>query len=415
VLSEMPLILDFLSPMDIADIFLLAMSRRSYNSLIIEPGEAAHSVTIEPTGASLCQPLPPELGDAVIARLCLIAGVPVAAPSAQFGRIQANNQDVEVDLFFGVRPTPNGLSAEIWRLSTNAEVNSTDGASIDQYDLLGELGSGGMGVVYRAIHKPLSRTVAIKILHERFSQDALALKRFVREARAASKLNHAGIVAVYDFGITHSGRSFLVMELVEGSSLRALLQSPFTPIRAVRIMQQLLTAIHAVHEVGIIHRDLKPENIFVAADDHVKIGDFGAAKDNSNLTLSNITQPGLIFGTPSYMSPEHIQGWPTDHRTDLYALGCIFFELITGKPPYRGKSAVEVFNLHVTCPLPKIESSIEALPPIFTQIIEVALAKDDDERYQNALEFRADLERAEASLLRNTIRSGWRRWLTKAE
>jgi serine/threonine protein kinase len=407
--------LNSLSPMEIADILLLSLCRRGYNSIAIEPSREAHAITIEPSGEPFCDPIPPDLGDAVIARLCLISKTPVAAPTSQFGKLQVNTQDEEVDLFFGVRPTVHGLSAELWRLSSHLENQGAEGSSIDQYEILGELGTGGMGVVYRAIHKPLNRPVAIKILHERYSQDALSLKRFVREARAASKLNHPGVVAVYDFGVTQNGRSFLAMELVEGTSLRTLVKTPMPPLRATRIMRQLLGAIQAVHESGIVHRDLKPENIFIYGDDQVKIGDFGAAKDNSNSTLSNITQPGLIFGTPSYMSPEHIQGWPTDHRTDLYALGCILFEMITGKPPYQGRSPVEIFNLHITCPTPKMESPLEPLPPLFAEIIEMALAKDDEERYQSAADFLADMERAENALHKNQTKSGWRRWLTKTE
>jgi serine/threonine protein kinase len=393
-----------LSPRELVDLILVVMLRRPYNAILLEPSDEGHRLYAEPGGVDLCHPLPAALADAVSVRFLLLAGLDLTAASAQFGRLTAKADSEHDELMIGVRPTARGFAVELWRLADTA--TGGDATTLDQYELQEEIGRGGTGIVYRALHRPLRRQVAIKILHPRCSQDPLAIKRFIREARAASKIIHSGVVAVYDFGVTTDGRAFLVMELVEGRSLRSALKTPFQPERSLNIARQLAEALAVIHEAGVVHRDLKPENIFLSPSGSAKIGDFGAARDQSGPNL-NVTQPGLVFGTPAYMSPEHIQGSATDQRTDIYALGCILYEMLYNQVPFPGKSVMEMFIGHISHPIPLGDTPHGPLPGPMMRILQRSMAKQADERYQDAREMLADLDRA----MNAFQRGGWRRWL----
>ena len=236
---------------------------------------------------------------------------------------------------------------------------------------------GGMGIIYRARHLAVGRAVAVKILRADLARNTEALLRFHREAQAAAAIGHPHIVEVLDFGHGADGGAYLVMELVEGESLAALLrrEGPLGVPRALKIARQVADALAAAHAKGIVHRDLKGENVMVRGDaggDFVKVLDFGISKVmEDDAGHAPITRDGAVLGTPQYMAPEQgSDGGLVDHRADLYALGCILFELLTGSLPYEGKTPVEVLYKHNHAPIPKpsarapqahVPSSVDAL------------------------------------------------------
>ena len=261
-----------------------------------------------------------------------------------------------------------------------------------RYEIVGPLGAGGMGTVYRGLQLSVDRPVAIKVIHSTLTSDRDAVKRFLREARLASKLNQANIVNVYDFG-QFEGVLYLVMELLVGRTLASELDGKAMSMRrAVVIALQLCDALAAAHAQTIVHRDLKPGNIVILAEpagrDVVKVLDFGLAKLAAHPTQSQVTNPETMLGTPLYMAPEQIQGKDSDTRTDLYALGCILYELLGGQPPFVEATVVNVLARHLgdePAPLP-------GLPPWLQAVISRLLVKDPAGRFQTASEVRAALE-----------------------
>jgi serine/threonine-protein kinase len=264
-----------------------------------------------------------------------------------------------------------------------------------RYRLLGPVGQGGMAEVQRAYDEQLDREVAVKILHARYSDDRSFLLRFRREAQAAASLNHPNIVSVYDAGDA-DGRPFIVMELVRGRSLRDLTRSErVTAGRAIEIVGDAALALNYAHEHGLIHRDIKPGNILISQDGEVKVTDFGIARA---VNAETITETAAVFGTAAYVSPEQAQGETVDRRTDVYSLGCVLYELLAGQQPFHADSPVALAYQHVSAvPVPPSELAGESTAEL-DAITFKAMAKDPDDRYQNAREFNADLERARAGV-----------------
>jgi serine/threonine protein kinase len=271
----------------------------------------------------------------------------------------------------------------------------------DKYRLDERLGTGGMGTVYRATHLLIDRPVAVKLLNPRFVEDEAAQARFRREARAAGRLQHSNAVAVTDFGRTSDGYVYIVMELLEGRTLRDVLarEAPLDTARSVSMMMQISAAVAAAHEAGIIHRDLKPANIFIVqrkdAPPFVKVLDFGIAKlaaesieDDDPKTLTAV---GVMIGTPKYMSPEQCDGGPLTPASDVYSLGIILYEMLTGTTPFTGTSPLAIALKHSTeDPRPPREWVV-TIPPAIEELVLKALAKNPLERPQNAAEFRREL------------------------
>lgn len=271
----------------------------------------------------------------------------------------------------------------------------------DKYRLEERLGVGGMGTVYRATHVLIDRPVAVKVLNQRFVEDDAARARFRREAKAAGRLQHTNAVTVTDFGQSPEGYVYIVMELLEGRTLRDILakEAPLDPARAVSLMLQISAAVAAAHEAGIIHRDLKPANIFIVQRSEVpsvvKVLDFGIAKlaaemldDDDPKTL---TQIGAMIGTPRYMSPEQCDGIELTPAADVYSLGVILYEMLTGTVPFSGSTPLAIAMKHTTEVPRKPREFVASIPPALEDLVLHALEKDPRDRPDNAASFRAEL------------------------
>ncbi len=282
-----------------------------------------------------------------------------------------------------------------------SEVDLTGRVIAGRFEIVEHLGTGGMGTVYKAQHITLPRTFAIKILREELAEDEGFIERFRREAIAASRVEHPNVIYITDFGKTEAGEVYLIMEYLQGVGLDQVLaqQGRLAPNRAVNILAQIADALDVAHSVNVVHRDLKPENILITEErgrkDFVKLLDFGIAKvrtpefDGAPLTIQ-----GEVFGTAEYMSPEQATGKQVDGRSDLYAVGCLAHELLTGDPPFLG-SAVAILRDHVYT-TPKTPSALHPdLPilPALDALVLRCLAKEPKKRYQRGSELRQDLMR----------------------
>ncbi|HEX5655826.1 MAG TPA: serine/threonine-protein kinase [Polyangiales bacterium] len=274
-----------------------------------------------------------------------------------------------------------------------------------RYKIVRKIGEGGMGIVYEAVHVMIEKRVALKILREDFSHREDVVERFRQEAKSASRIGHEHIVDISDFGITPGGAHFFVMEFLQGNDLadELELRGPLPTRRAIEIVHQCAKALGAAHIKGIVHRDMKPENIFLLArdtgEDFVKIVDFGIAKmseideHGASTPGRRLTRTGMIFGTPEYMSPEHAAGKELDHRVDIYALGIILYELLTGRVPFLGDTFMGILSQHMFEPLPPlvaVNPSCSA-PPELERLIQRAVAKSADDRPQSMDELAQEL------------------------
>ncbi|RIQ11503.1 Stk1 family PASTA domain-containing Ser/Thr kinase [Jiangella rhizosphaerae] len=272
----------------------------------------------------------------------------------------------------------------------------------DRYELGEVIGRGGMAEVRRGRDSRLGRIVALKMLRVDHASDATFQARFRREAQSAASLNHRNIVAVYDTGedyIDGHRIPYIVMEYVEGQTLREMLQEHqrFTPERSIEILISTLDALEYSHRAGIVHRDIKPGNIMITSGGEVKVTDFGIARSLADTGMA-LTQTAAVVGTAQYISPEQARGEQADARSDLYASGCVLYELLTGRPPFIGESLVSVAVSHVR-EMPTPPSALDPnITPELDAIVMKALAKDRLHRYQSAYEMRTDLERAAAGL-----------------
>jgi serine/threonine-protein kinase len=297
------------------------------------------------------------------------------------------------------------------------------GQLIAHYRIIEKIGSGGMGEVYLAEDTKLKRQVALKFLPRQLTADPQARERFEREAQAAAALNHPNIVTIHEIG-EHEGQVFIAMEYVEGRTLKELIAVNRTPStinrlpisQVLEIATQICSGLAAAHEKGIVHRDVKPENILVDKDNHVKILDFGLAKLKG---VSSLTKGSSTLGTVHYMSPEQTMGQDVDHRTDIWSLGVVLYEMLTAKPPFKGDYEQAVIYSILNEEPTRATTIRKDIPPEFDRILEKALAKEPEERYQHADDLLVDLKHlkrdsrpdrqpAPAALRQNQRR--WARW-----
>jgi serine/threonine protein kinase len=257
------------------------------------------------------------------------------------------------------------------------------GKTLGQYELLSIIGTGGMAVVYKARQESMDRDVAIKVIGGQLAENADFITRFEREARLIAKLQHPHILPVYDFG-RDSGRLYMVMRLVDGGSLDEKLRNgPMQLAQVARMISGIASAMAYAHDQGIVHRDLKPNNILLDSKDNPYLTDFGIAKalqDSEN----RLTATGTVMGTPSYMAPEQWRGEPVDARTDIYALGVMLFEMLTGKLPFTGDTPYALMYKHFDAPPPSPLMSNPNLPEGVTEVLNRALAKVKTDRYASA-------------------------------
>jgi serine/threonine protein kinase len=322
-------------------------------------------------------------------------------------KVRPENLDVTSPSFIGIdldSTSPSLLSKDINDPMPQMTERTLVGEVIDnQFKIIEVLGKGGMSVVYKALYLVLNKIVAIKTMHSHLVTDSDALLRFKREAQAASQLDHPNVIKIYGFGITSGAnvQPYIVMDYLEGAALSDVIKSHgFLPVpEALKIFIQVCNALNQAHNKGVIHRDLKPSNIMLVEKDgdpnFVKLVDFGIAKivGTEGESAHRLTQTGDVFGSPLFMSPEQCMGRNVDKRSDVYSLGCVLYEALTGKAPHQGSNVFETFHKHIsTIPEPlKIEGADRALLDRLDAVVFKALEKDPDKRYQSMADFESDL------------------------
>ena len=265
-----------------------------------------------------------------------------------------------------------------------------------RFELIEELGAGGMGIVYRAYDKQVGEEIALKILHPEIALDERTVERFRNEIKLARRISHRNVCRMHE--LHEDGEQlFITMEYVSGQDLKGLIKESgaLTTGRALSIAKQVAEGLCEAHNLGVIHRDLKPQNIMVDKEGTAKIMDFGIAR---SLRAAGMTAEGMIIGTPEYMAPEQVEGLEADQRTDIYAMGAILFEMVTGRVPFEGDSPLSVAYKHKNeIPIPPRKLNAE-IPEPFNKLILTCLEKEKDNRYQTAEELLADLIRIEEGL-----------------
>jgi eukaryotic-like serine/threonine-protein kinase len=284
---------------------------------------------------------------------------------------------------------------------------------MERYLIEAEIGSGAMGTVYRGRHIKVQRKVAIKVLHEDYARNQTMLARFRREAEAAARLSHPNLSGVLDLGETPDGHPLMVMDLVDGASLRVLMEGSLARDRIINLVRQLLQGLDHAHAAGLVHRDLKPDNVIVELDHHgnevPRIVDFGIAalRTEEAAAMSRLTETGTLLGTPLYMAPEQARGEEVDHRADLFALGVILFEMLSGTTPFAG-SAMEIVIANMNEDIPPIahRAPHANADPILELFMRRLAARDPGQRFASALEALAMLDLIERDPADAALRLG---------
>lgn len=411
-------------PKRVADVTLAAAIRANADGVFIEPDEdddTSYSITFERSNEVLTAVrVDATLGAAVIARLAYIADLDLASASASSSVLPVRSGTREAEIVITVRPG-SALRADVMvvpraRRSTAAVVpiaGPNPGDIIGNYKVSEFLGEGGMGTVYRCEHVALGREYALKVLRSKVvERDPTAAQRFLREARTAARVRHPNIVDVFDYGTLPDGRPYFVMELLEGESLADRVdRGALPPAEVVTIARQLATALCAAHDRGVIHADVTPSNVLIVSapastEMHVKLVDFGLAELAGEAMQDD--NPEFVLGTPAYISPEQLRGLPPTDRSDQYGLGAVIYELLVGHPPYQHPDLRTLCMMHITAPIPAVESPHGPLPPKLADVVTTCLQKTPQARFPGMRALIAALDEIE----RVTDRRGWRRWLS---
>jgi tRNA A-37 threonylcarbamoyl transferase component Bud32 len=410
-------------PVRAADVILAAAVRGKADTAYIEPMPLAEDtlvITLERDNQVLASStMDATLGAATIARLGFLARLDLTSASTVTGVIPVRAGGQEAEVVVTIRGGTDGLRAELLIVQRNqaeiklsGPVDLKPGDVIDRYRIVEWLGQGGMGAVFKVEHTSLQRMHALKVLRGSITDnDPNAAVKFLREARAASRIRHPSIVDVYDFGHLTDGRPYFVMELLSGKSLADLIDADdIEPPRAVGIAKQMAEALAAAHDRGVIHADITPSNALVVDDggqQRLKLVDFGLAE----LVGEELARDdaAYIFGTPHYVSPEQIRGLPATERTDQYGLGCVLFEMLAGRPPYLDDDLRALCMKHIQAPIPEPISKYGPLPPKLVDIVVTCLQKAPSARFPNMRALIVALDEVE----RVIDRRGWRRWLPR--
>jgi serine/threonine protein kinase len=397
-------------PCRVADLILGAVQDAAF----IEPGDDGYTIRIEHGGKVVTSPrLDPRLGRAVIARLAMIAELDLSNPRTASAVVQLRRGSVERDVVVTIRHGDalrcdlSVLPPRDWVQAATQIVELEPGDRAGHYEIQQRLGEGGMGTVYRVRHAALDRVYALKVLGANvMSYDSDAAPRFLREARSAARIRHPNIVDVFDYGTLGDGRPYLVMELLEGESLEDLVQRGPVPVATVLdIARQLASALAAAHARGVVHADLTPSNVLVASRDPfvVKLVDFGLSVAIDELPVA----AEVVFGTVHYISPEQLRGFPATELSDQYSLGIVLCNLLSGVRPYDHPNVRELGMMHLTAPIPRVESPLEPLPARLAEIVTRCMQKQPKLRFPNMRALLDALEDVELVARRRD----WTRWL----
>lgn len=324
-------------------------------------------------------------------RLAMALAIPLDDRAEFVRRARAIRPDVEE-----VLPTPP---------PSLEEIGSEDltGRAIRGYALSEKIGSGGMGAVYRAVQPIVEREVAIKIILPAYANHPDFIRRFEAEAQLVARLEHPHIVPLYDYW-REPGVAYLVMRLLRGGSLQRLIQEGLLPVENVaRLLEQIGSALTSAHRIGVIHRDLKPANILLDEDQNAYLADFGIAKNLGNPDLSDQTQAGAVIGSPQYMSPEQIRSLSIRPQSDIYCLGVMLYELLTGKIPFVGPTPIDFIQQQLSAPMPSLSAHRTGLPALLDKVIARATAKDPDERYSDVPSMLAEFRGAVSGLISQPV------------
>jgi serine/threonine protein kinase len=417
----------YADPRRVADLTLAAAVRAQAEAVYIEPmamADDAYVITLERSSQVLSTTaLDAQLGAAVIARLAFLADIDLSASHASSAVLPVRSGSREAEIVITVRPG-FALCADLMVMQRGRRpagdviepVGPIRGDIVGQYRVLEFLGEGGMGTVFEVEHIALTRRYALKVLRTKvIERDPGAAQKFLREARTAARVRHANIVDVVDFGHLPDGRPYFVMELLEGQSLADLVATgALPPADVVTIARQLANALAAAHDRGVVHADVTPSNVLVVesgdegqpGEVHVKLVDFGLAElAGEGLRDEN---PEFVLGTPAYISPEQLRGLAPTDRSDQYGLGAVLYELLTGRPPFHHDDLRSLCMMHLTAPIPPVESPHGPLPPKLADIVTTCLQKTPQARFPGMRALLVALDEIE----RVTDRRGWRRWLS---
>jgi serine/threonine protein kinase len=411
-------------PVAVVDMLLDATIAADADFVWIEPvpmTDDLYLISVESQGTVIATAsIDTLLALSVIARLAFISGVDLTSPTVVTGSARVKARGRERELVYTLRPGTE-LRAEVMFVKRGPRLVAgdrgqelADGDRIGHYRIIERLGAGGMGCVYKVEHVTLGRQYALKVLHRSvLERDPQSVDRFLREARAASRIQHPHIVDVFDFGFVPDGRPYFVMEMLPGASLADMIdQAPLEPVRALEIARQLGDALAAAHEHGVVHADVTPSNVLVSEIGDktvVKLVDFGLAElREPNVTPEEPVASDFVLGTPCYVSPEQLRGMAVTEKSDQYALGVVLYEMIVGTPPFQDKNLRALCMKHIHDPVPDVQSKYGPVPSELSKFIQRCMAKSPSARYPSTRAMLGDLD----VVTKLVERRGWRRWLS---